>query len=389
MKDNLQDIEKLFRESLDGLEMDVDPNVWSNISNQIGSASPSQDPSSVSNSGTGSSGISGGIGTGVSVAKIAVLAVTAGILSIGSYMIFGNNEEEVTPAQEVVKEKVIVDEQVDQPVITIQEEEKTDVQVEVVTTEIPQEKITEETGKIVIAKRTNTEIGEGLANGDQDVKVDDTRSQPKENSEEKQKPSPVQANTKPAHKAVVPAESREKEIESRDIFEASIYASINNGKLPLEVSFENRGTYSDDILWKFRDGDVSRSHSTSHTFEKSGDYWVILEIKDSKGRMSVDSVKITVGGKAYLKAPNTFTPNGDGINDAFVIESESVSTLSCQIFDRNQHLIFKWNSIHGHWDGRDMNGNIVPAGTYFYVIEAEDENGNSMDMTKGIVTLFR
>ncbi len=52
-------------------------------------------------------------------------------------------------------------------------------------------------------------------------------------------------------------------------------------------------------------------------------------------------------------------------------------------------MIFEWNSVYGHWDGRDMQGNSVPPGTYFYVIESTDVEGNQLELNKGVVTLFR
>ena len=91
---------------------------------------------------------------------------------------------------------------------------------------------------------------------------------------------------------------------------------------------------------------------------------------------------------AYLDIPNTFSPNGDGINDEYRVNGEYIKSFEAIIMDRNQNVMYRWNNINEAWDGKDLRGNQVPKGVYFYVIKAIDMDGNMMKTKTGSVTIF-
>ena len=68
--------------------------------------------------------------------------------------------------------------------------------------------------------------------------------------------------------------------------------------------------------------------------------------------------------------PNVFTPNGDGINETWVIPSlDDFPDAVIRIYDRNLKQIIQYTGLDPEWDGRDSNGTALPAGAYLYVIE--------------------
>ena len=80
-----------------------------------------------------------------------------------------------------------------------------------------------------------------------------------------------------------------------------------------------------------------------------------------------------------IHVPNSFSPNGDGINDMLTIEGlESGIKYNVNIYDRNSSLVFEKEKLATSdvWDGTSnvefisSSGN-VPEGTYFYVIRIE------------------
>jgi gliding motility-associated-like protein len=76
-----------------------------------------------------------------------------------------------------------------------------------------------------------------------------------------------------------------------------------------------------------------------------------------------------------LYVPNTFTPNGDGINEFFVTLGKDVDEYQLYIFDRWGILIFETNDLNIHWDGT-YKGAPVPIDSYVWKIDYSDYQKN-------------
>ncbi len=81
--------------------------------------------------------------------------------------------------------------------------------------------------------------------------------------------------------------------------------------------------------------------------------------------------------------PTVFTPNGDGINDAFYISKGGVP-FDITVFNQWGIIVYESPSFIFHWDGSDQKGNLLPPETYFY--EMKFENGL---IKKGTVLIVR
>lgn len=86
--------------------------------------------------------------------------------------------------------------------------------------------------------------------------------------------------------------------------------------------------------------------------------------------------------------PNAFSPNADGKNDVFKITNPNIETIKVTIMDRNGKQVHEWSGINGFWDGKDINGNDLPKGVYYYFIFATSIKGEALK-TKGTITLLR
>jgi gliding motility-associated-like protein len=76
-----------------------------------------------------------------------------------------------------------------------------------------------------------------------------------------------------------------------------------------------------------------------------------------------------------LFAPTAFTPNGDALNDSFVVTGQYITKLTLKIFDRWGALIFTTEK-NEPWNGtRSGTGQPVPEGTYIWKAEMTDESG--------------
>lgn len=76
--------------------------------------------------------------------------------------------------------------------------------------------------------------------------------------------------------------------------------------------------------------------------------------------------------------PNTFTPNGDGMNDTFGIAGEGVLEFKMQIFNRWGQLIYESVNANDRWDGT-FQGVKVPMGTYIYKVSAKGPTGQKQN----------
>ncbi len=83
--------------------------------------------------------------------------------------------------------------------------------------------------------------------------------------------------------------------------------------------------------------------------------------------------------------PNTFTPNGDGINDTWRIENLSLyPNQHVQVFNRYGQVLYDSKNYNNPWDG-SFKGKPLPSGTYYYIIDL----GGARQAKKGYVTIIR
>jgi gliding motility-associated-like protein len=88
---------------------------------------------------------------------------------------------------------------------------------------------------------------------------------------------------------------------------------------------------------------------------------------DGNGNESELSNQVCVVNCPIYDLPNVFTPNGDGRNDLFVPRGLCfVERVDLQIFNRWGQLVFQTEDPAINWDGNNLNGENLPAGTYFY-----------------------
>ncbi len=79
-----------------------------------------------------------------------------------------------------------------------------------------------------------------------------------------------------------------------------------------------------------------------------------------------------------------FTPNGDGYNDNFVVDSPEITQpVSLSIYNRAGNLVFESSRYNNDWKG-EYRGNLLPKGTYFYMIK--DATGK---MFTGTISILR
>lgn len=116
-------------------------------------------------------------------------------------------------------------------------------------------------------------------------------------------------------------------------------------------------------------------------------YWVEALYNQCTYRDSIEVKYVKCDCNTIL--PNAFSPNGDGVNDAFGPKMECVpAQYVLNIFNRYGQLIFETKDYNKTWDGT-MNGKPLPVGTYYYVLNYFNTGLAIPERFAGSITIIR
>lgn len=131
-----------------------------------------------------------------------------------------------------------------------------------------------------------------------------------------------------------------------------------------------------DYHWQTGDGTESEECRFKHTYLPDMESQYVVRLKLTNSDDCVAEAEFILPVLPDTKAVNTFSPNGDGVNDIFR------KGFHLKIIDRNGRVIFEGDD---GWDGT-RDGKTVPQGVYFYEILSPGSSGIDRN---GYVTLLR
>ena len=97
-----------------------------------------------------------------------------------------------------------------------------------------------------------------------------------------------------------------------------------------------------------------------------------IQVTDTNGCVATDQVFVIVEGTLYV--PNTFTPDGDGINDMFYVLATEIAEFKLYVFNRWGEKIYEASDLQRPWDGT-YGGTRSPIDTYVWRIDYSELNG--------------
>lgn len=102
----------------------------------------------------------------------------------------------------------------------------------------------------------------------------------------------------------------------------------------------------------------------------------------------MDYIEVIDDFKVYI--PNSFTPNGDNLNDMFKISGSAIKSegFLMEIFDRNGNRIYMTRELNWGWNGM-VGGMPMAEGTYIYKIKLIGMNGAGRREYTGHVLLLK
>ena len=134
-----------------------------------------------------------------------------------------------------------------------------------------------------------------------------------------------------------------------------------------------------DFLWS--DGSLENPL----TYAEAGNYNVL--ISDANDCYSLlDGITVD-SALTCIEMTNTFTPNNDGVNDTWNLDFSNFSEVNLVIFNKWGSEIASFTDLVFSWDGT-YNGNDLPAGTYYYIIQLTESTGSLINQS-GPITIIR
>jgi gliding motility-associated-like protein len=178
------------------------------------------------------------------------------------------------------------------------------------------------------------------------------------------------------------------------------FISYPNPASILTPTVQLQDTSSADVVyfdWTFYDSTntiIGSDYVQNPIYSFSGlieqQYYIQLYVENQNGCSdTVFGTQIVEDEYAFF-LPNSFTPNGDGLNDSFFPVGDKVSTenYSFKIFNRWGELIFSTNDFNEKWDGTYQN-NPLSSDAYIWKIDLVDSSSGEEKSMKGYVLLSK
>jgi len=113
-----------------------------------------------------------------------------------------------------------------------------------------------------------------------------------------------------------------------------------------------------------------------------------LTVTNAEGCSKSDEVTVTVLPYC-IKVKNAFTPNGDGVNDTWMVydQYDCLKNIRVQVFNRYGSKVYESTNYRNEWKGT-YGGQSLPDATYYYVIDYTLISGRVLQV-RGDVTILR
>ena len=159
-----------------------------------------------------------------------------------------------------------------------------------------------------------------------------------------------------------------------------------------EISFTNMTIGGNNYAWNFAGLGTDNATNPSFTFPSTsgGEYEVCLFASNNQGCADSICHTVVIDDVFLLYVPNSFSPNGDGVNDIFlpIVQGFDPETLEILVFNRWGEVIFKSSSALIGWDGTHK-GMKSKEDVYVWKVKAKKSVNEDVIERIGNVNLIR
>lgn len=140
-----------------------------------------------------------------------------------------------------------------------------------------------------------------------------------------------------------------------------------------------------NYAWDNSPGIISGQNSNVLNIRPQQNVTYRVTASNAAGCSASAQLAIEVIDDYKVNSANIMTPNGDGINDRFIIKNiDSYPGNELKIFDRSGRLIYTKRGYQNEWDGK-VNGKALEEGTYYFMLDF----GPGLPKVKGFITIIR
>ena len=125
----------------------------------------------------------------------------------------------------------------------------------------------------------------------------------------------------------------------------------------------------------------------SQNFSEGIQFSIRVKSTDAHGNFIEEKFQLEkiVSSSRDIQIPTTFSPDGDGVNDTWIIKDlKQFKDVSVQVFDRSGVPLYTSNDPEQGWDGRAQGGRILE-GPFFYIVKINDK----LAIRKGVLIVIR
>ncbi len=159
------------------------------------------------------------------------------------------------------------------------------------------------------------------------------------------------------------------------------------------IRFFNASSGADRFEWDIAGVEFPTTLDAQYRFtdREPGIYPVCLAAYNSNNCADTVCYDVIIDDVTFVYVPNSFTPDGDGVNDVFAVSTTvALTEFNLLIFDRWGQVVYETNDFDAPWNGGSKNsGELLPTGVYAYRIRYAIPETAAKKELVGSVTLLK
>ncbi|MCB0480859.1 MAG: PKD domain-containing protein [Flavobacteriales bacterium] len=174
-------------------------------------------------------------------------------------------------------------------------------------------------------------------------------------------------------------------LRNTEIWKLPVVTAEKDTNLSFGLPFRLKASGANSYLWTPNEG-LDQSAIANPLFNALQSTQFIVYGTDENGCTNSDTIYVGVKEDYQVFPSEVMTPDGNGYNDTWIVKNaENYPNCNVQILDRWGNVVYQENEYRSTWEGTNNNDDILPDGTYYYIITFDGSDRTY----KGALTIIR